>query len=250
MALNKRKGLRDIMAGKNKASTLKEKKRKDQELEEGEVVPQKGAKQQKTAKNPKDRRATSANSKEEPNGAEGGHSAHIVEALEQPLLLPKDIDALRRVRQPDLFLSLKRDLAMITQKVFVAEEWVKEVRNDVKNEAHLHVKAEKSLRATKQKCKELASKLIAEERKRRSAEAGLKNAQLVLELKSDLQKAKEAAQAEKEAAEASKQVSYLLGIKETEIRLAEELVEVCKDYCKVTWEEALNLAGVPTNSKC
>ena len=161
------------MAGKNKGSTSKEvpksqippslpppppppttdlgllpipnlkKKRKDQELEEGEVVPQKGAKQQKTDKDPKDRRATSANSKEEPNGAEvripqhirsprlevdgpaipwnssirgfqRGHSAHIAEALEQPLLLPKDIDALRRVRQPDLFLSLKRDLAMVS----------------------------------------------------------------------------------------------------------------------------------------
>lgn len=74
--------------------------------------------------------------------------------------------------------------------------------------------------------------------------------QLVLELKSDLQKAKEVAQAEKEAAEASKQASYLLGIKEIEIRLTEELVEVCRDYCKVTWEEALNLAGVPMNSKC
>jgi len=39
--------------------------------------------------------------------------------------------------------------------------------------------------------------------------------QLVLELKTDLQKAKEAAQAEKEAAEASKQASYLLGVEET-----------------------------------
>ena len=52
--------------------------------------------------------------------------------------------------------------------------------------------------------------------------------QLVLELKTDLQKAKEVAQAEKEAAEASKQASYLLGIEETEIRLAEELAEVCR----------------------
>ena len=58
--------------------------------------------------------------------------------------------------------------------------------------------------------------------------------QLVLELKADLQKAKEVAQADKEAAEASKQVSYLLRIEETEIRLAEELVEVCRDYYKAT----------------
>ena len=43
-----------------------------------------------------------------------GHSTYIFEALEQPLLLPKDMEALRRMRQPNLFLSLKRDLAMIS----------------------------------------------------------------------------------------------------------------------------------------
>ena len=64
-----------------------------------------------------------------------------------------------------------------------------------------------------------------------------------------MQKAKEVAQVEKEAAEASKQAPYLLSIEETEIRLAEELVEVCKDYCKVTWEEALNLVRVLSNSE-
>ena len=64
-----------------------------------------------------------------------------------------------------------------------------------------------------------------------------------------MQKAKEVAQVEKEAAEASKQASYLLSIEETEIRLAEELAEACRDYCKVSWEKALNLAGVPADSK-
>ena len=39
--------------------------------------------------------------------------------------------------------------------------------------------------------------------------------QLVLELKVDLQKVKEAAQLAKEAAEAEKQASYLIGIEET-----------------------------------
>ena len=43
-----------------------------------------------------------------------GHSGNIAEALQQPLLLPKDIDAVRRFKQPDLFLSLKRDLAMVS----------------------------------------------------------------------------------------------------------------------------------------
>ena len=95
-----------------------------------------------------------------------GHASHVGEALEQPLLLPKDMDALRKMRQQDLFMSLKRDLALvsalfdifllditmffsssfffffshfffstyncyvvlmqITQEVFVVEEWVKD----------------------------------------------------------------------------------------------------------------------------
>ena len=42
-----------------------------------------------------------------------GQARHIVEALEQPLLLPKDMDAYRRFTQNDLFLSLKRYLAMV-----------------------------------------------------------------------------------------------------------------------------------------
>ena len=42
-----------------------------------------------------------------------GQAGYIAEALEQPLLLPKDIDAYRRFTQNDIFLSLKRDLAMV-----------------------------------------------------------------------------------------------------------------------------------------
>ena len=53
----------------------------------------------------------------------------------------------------------------------------------------------------------------------------------------------------KEAAEASKQAFYLFRVEETEVRLAEELVEVCRDYCKVTWVEAFNIAEVPANSE-
>ena len=52
--------------------------------------------------------------------------------------------------------------------------------------------------------------------------------QLVLDLKVELQKAKEAAQLAKEASEAEKQASCLLGVEETQIRHAEELLEVCR----------------------
>ena len=119
------------------------KKRPLQENEEGELLPQKGMKQQKTANDPKDKRSISVNSQKEQNLAEvrlpqrvwlpqlevdgaeipwnasvreyqRGHSAHVTESLEQPLFLPKDMDALRKLKQHDLFLSLKRDLALVS----------------------------------------------------------------------------------------------------------------------------------------
>ena len=43
----------------------------------------------------------------------GGHAGLVAEALEQPLLLPKDMEAHRNFNHPKLFLSLTRDLAMV-----------------------------------------------------------------------------------------------------------------------------------------
>ena len=43
-----------------------------------------------------------------------GHAGHIAGALEQPLLLPKDMEAYRNFNHPELFLSLKKDLAMVS----------------------------------------------------------------------------------------------------------------------------------------
>ena len=47
----------------------------------------------------------------------GGHAGHVAEALEQPLLLPKDMEAYRSFIHPELFLSLKRDLAMVSDLI-------------------------------------------------------------------------------------------------------------------------------------
>ena len=45
-----------------------------------------------------------------------GHSAHMAEALKQPILLPKDMDVVRKLKQQDLFLSLKMDLALVSSQ--------------------------------------------------------------------------------------------------------------------------------------
>ena len=47
----------------------------------------------------------------------GGHASHVAEALKQPLLLPKDMEAYRNFNHPELFLSLKRDLAMVSDSI-------------------------------------------------------------------------------------------------------------------------------------
>ena len=44
----------------------------------------------------------------------GGYAGHVAEALEQPLFVPKDMEAYRSFTHPELFLSLKRDLAMVS----------------------------------------------------------------------------------------------------------------------------------------
>ena len=72
--------------------------------------------------------------------------------------------------------------------------------------------------------------------------------QAVLDLKTALQKAKVEVQLAKEAAEAEKRAAYQLGLEETEARLTEELSEVCRDYCSISWAQALNAAGVPADS--
>ena len=71
--------------------------------------------------------------------------------------------------------------------------------------------------------------------------------QMVKNLRKELRKAKEAAQLQKEAAEAEKQASYALGVEETQSRLTEEFASVARDYCDVTWEKALDAAGVPAD---
>ena len=79
--------------------------------------------------------------------------------------------------------------------------------------------------------------------------------QNVLELKAALQKAedeirrvKEEAQLIREAAKAEKKASHQLGIQETEARLSEKILEVCRDYCSVSWAHALDAAGIPADS--
>ena len=72
--------------------------------------------------------------------------------------------------------------------------------------------------------------------------------QLVMELREELRKAREAAQLFKEVTEAEKQAAYTLGMEETQAKLTEEFSTVARDYCDISWGKALNAAGVPADS--
>ena len=72
--------------------------------------------------------------------------------------------------------------------------------------------------------------------------------QLVMELREELWKAREAVQLVKEVAEAEKQVAYTLKVEETQARLTEELSVVYREYCGISWGKALDVAEVPVES--
>ena len=122
-------------------------KRQQKDPEEGEIGPLKGNKQQRKSQDQRSRRSNSVESREDPPVAQvrhpshiwspklevdgvpiawdtsirhyhRGHASHVAEALEQPFLLPKDIEAYRRFGQQELFLSLKRDLAMVCGLIY------------------------------------------------------------------------------------------------------------------------------------
>ena len=73
--------------------------------------------------------------------------------------------------------------------------------------------------------------------------------QQILELSANLEKAKSVSWMVEEATEASKQASYELRVQKTEVRLANELAEACRDYCKEVWLKAFNFVGVPATSE-
>ena len=152
----------------------------------------------------------------------------------------------------------------------MAEDWVKDARNETKAKFNARSEIEKEVGTLKEDQAKLSEQLKEAVRARDSFEASLKNVekqaeeqckqlhyieinlatekQLVMELCEELQKAREAAQLAKEATKAKKQAAYTLGVEETQARLTEELSAVCREYCGISWGKALDAAGVPMGS--
>ena len=136
-----------------------------------------------------------------------GHANYLAQALQQPLLLPKDMESIRQTKQPDLFMSLKRDLAMVscsfaiqfffffykislyiyiydmsnvflitmvissqvTQQVYVAEDWVQSATTNLNAEIQNRYDIEKALSTANHEKTKLAEKLKVTENGRKNA---------------------------------------------------------------------------------
>ena len=72
--------------------------------------------------------------------------------------------------------------------------------------------------------------------------------QAVLNFKVELAKVKEEAHLAREAAEKAVATSYDRGVRDTKIRLTEEVSALCRDYITMSWGVALDRAAVPTDS--
>ena len=152
----------------------------------------------------------------------------------------------------------------------MAKKWVKNARSEARAAFNARSEIEVELGALKENHSKMAEQLKECVRARDSAEAGLKTTekqfedirkqlhyteinmaiekQLVMELREELRKAREAAQLFKEVTEAEKQAAYTLGMEETQAKLTEEFSTVARDYCDISWGKALNAAGVPADS--
>ena len=159
----------------------------------------------------------------------------------------------------------------VTQQIYVAEEWVRNARDEVTAEVQSRLEVEKAVEVFKQEKVGLSEKLKKAIQARDSVEAGLKTTerqakdmrqklhiteinlatekQTILDLKAELQKAKEAARVAREATEAEVKASYERGVLDIEARLLEEVAVVCRDYCTESWGVAMDRAGVPIDSE-
>nr|POF09065.1 hypothetical protein CFP56_38644 [Quercus suber] len=239
-------------------------RKRPHEPEEREVgVPPKTNKQQKTVKEPRGKKATSTESRDEVLGVEdkslrnydGGRAGYVAEALQQPLLLPLDIESYRRFNQQELFLSLKKDIAMITQQIYMAEEWNRKSYLEAQAAVQSQSEVERALGQLKEEYARTSEQIKARKQLRTSEINLATERELVKGLRAELQKVREGARAAeqevqlaKESVEAERKVAYQLGVDETGKLLTEQFASVARKYCDVTWQKALDVVGVPLNS--
>nr|POF11364.1 hypothetical protein CFP56_57284 [Quercus suber] len=91
---------------------------------------------------------------------DNGRAGYVANSVEQALLLPWDMAELQNLKKHEMFLSLKRDLALATQAAHMAEDWVDQTLYERKEEESKHYAAPKAQAQTYKKLKEILLKLF------------------------------------------------------------------------------------------
>ncbi|XP_065638588.1 uncharacterized protein LOC136071347 [Quercus suber] len=135
----------------------------------------------------------------------GGLGCQVASALEETLLLPKDMAELRAIKRDEVFQNTKRYLGMAVQATFRLEEIAKSYYDQIDDKKKKRISAVRTLNASEQNIAQLKKKLAAKEEARKSADSALARDQA--------EKAKAQAEKGKDAAE---QQGYNMGVAETE----------------------------------
>ena len=152
----------------------------------------------------------------------------------------------------------------------MAEDWVRSANNSLNAKIQNQHDVEKALGTANHEKTQLAEKLKVAKNGRKSAEAGLKSAEVqvedqrkalyttqlnlatkkaaVLDLQSKLLRAEEALKVAQETAIATKTLAYERGVLETETRLTAEVTAIYREYCAETYSQALDRTRIPADS--
>ncbi|XP_065631674.1 uncharacterized protein LOC136068449 [Quercus suber] len=165
-----------------------------------------------------------------------GLGCRVASALEETLLLPKDMAELRAIKRDEAFQNTKRYLGMLKKKLAAEESARKSAdsalegfQRQAEDQGRLLRDANAQLTTSKEQVMALQKQL-----------------EKVQKLRDQAEKAKAEAEKERDVAE---QQGYNVGVIETEDTFRAEVPVVCREYCALTWQEALDRAGVESSSE-
>ncbi|KAK9997975.1 hypothetical protein SO802_017578 [Lithocarpus litseifolius] len=192
-----------------------------------------------------------------------GRARYVADVVEKALLLPGDMADLRSIRKHEVFLSLKRDLALAIQSAHRAEEIVNNSHRLMKDEEARRIVVVEAFKVAERKIQELTTKLTKVEREKKSAEVAMNGVEKQVEAqckqlcqsKEKLATTKEQIKFLKKKLEEAEEVmnkteknGYEVGVAGTEEALRVEVSEVCRHYCLQVWNEGLNQARIEASS--
>ncbi|XP_030936111.1 eukaryotic translation initiation factor 5B-like [Quercus lobata] len=106
-----------------------------------------------------------------------GEGEYVADALGRTILLPNDMDELKRMRMQEVFLSTKRYLCMALQATYRMEEEVHDRSKAAENERKKRITASKTLETSEKELAKVKDDLIMTTRERDNVSAGLNSAQ-------------------------------------------------------------------------